>query len=144
MMKTILATLLLCFATGVAAQEPAPAPPGGTHDEVGDAFARMDSDRDGQVTLEEFMKGIARPRGADREGVVYQRLPARFRELDADTDGYLDSGEYAALASRWEGAGTAPPMAEADRSGDGRVDFREFARLHVPPADDVQGDTAAR
>ena len=101
-------------------------------DDIGDMFARMDRDRDGQLSLEEFEKGLARPYGSRRAGVVYQRLPAHFRELDADTDGYLAAAEYAGLAPRWQGAGEPPALSEADRSGDGRIDFREFALLHVP------------
>ena len=130
-------TLLLAITLApgaLVAQEQAreqatgPAP----EDEAGDAFARMDSDRDGALSLEEFEKGISRPFGSQREGVVYQKLPARFRVLDADADGYLGAGEYAGLAQRWQGPGAPPPLAEADRNHDGRIDFSEFAFLHVP------------
>ena len=111
-------------------------------DEVVDAFARMDRDRDGQLSLEEFEQGIARPYGSQRAGVVYQRLPAHFRELDADADGFLTDGEYAGLAQRWQGEGAPPPLAEADRNEDGRIDFREFARLHLPREEVVVDATA--
>ena len=113
-------------------------------DEVVDAFARMDRDRDGQLSLEEFEQGIARPYGSQRAGVVYQRLPAHFRELDADADGFLTDGEYAGLAQRWQGEGAPPPLAEADRNEDGRIDFREFALLHAPREDSTAEVTAAR
>jgi Ca2+-binding EF-hand superfamily protein len=110
-------------------------------DEVSEAFARMDSDRDGQLSLQEFEKGSARPYGSAREGVVYQRLPARFRALDTDADGYLAADEYAGLATRWQGVDSAPAFEIADGNGDARIDFREFAALHAPAAAD---DTAAR
>jgi Ca2+-binding EF-hand superfamily protein len=104
-------------------------------DEVSEAFARMDSDRDGQLSLQEFEKGITRPYGSQRDGVVYQRLPAGFRALDVDANGFLEEAEYANLASRWPASRTPPPFTDADRSGDGRIDFREFASLHAPQDD---------
>jgi Ca2+-binding EF-hand superfamily protein len=133
------AALLLLLALPLAgrAQPQAAAPALPSDNEVNDAFARMDSNRDGQLSLEEFENGIARPFGSQREGVVYQKLPARFRVLDADADGFLDAGEYANLAQRWQGAGAAPPpLAQADQNHDGRIDFREFAALHRPADDD--------
>jgi Ca2+-binding EF-hand superfamily protein len=123
--------IALLLATGTAlAQAPA-------SDEANEAFARMDSDRDGQLSLQEFEKGSARPYGSAREGVVYQRLPARFRALDTDADGYLAADEYAGLATRWQGVDSAPAFEIADGNGDARIDFREFAALHAPAAADA-------
>jgi hypothetical protein len=139
-----LALSLLLAAPGVHAQaagdddgddQDVPAPLSDA--EVTDAFARMDSDRDGQLSLEEFLAGLARPFGSQREGVVYQKLPARFRVLDADGDGLLQANEYAGLASRWQGSGVAPSFEQADTNKDGRVDFREFAAEHAPHDDDA-------
>jgi Ca2+-binding EF-hand superfamily protein len=129
MMMSRSATVLLCCLLCCLLCAPVAA----ASDEAAEAFARMDSDRDGQLSLKEFEQGIARPYGSQRDGVVYQRLPAGFRALDADADGYLEAAEYANLASRWPASRTPPPYAEADRSGDGRIDFREFAALHAPP-----------
>jgi Ca2+-binding EF-hand superfamily protein len=112
-------------------------------EEIRALFAQMDSDRDGQVSQGEFEKGLRQPHGASRDGVVYQRLPARFRVLDADADGYLDAEEYVRLGIGWRGAGPVPAFAEADRSGDAKVDFREFAALHAPRTDAAE-ETAAR
>jgi Ca2+-binding EF-hand superfamily protein len=119
--------IVLLLSLSLAGTAPAQAP-----DAAAEAFARMDSDRDGQLSLAEFEKGMAHPYGARAERVVYQRLPARFRALDADADGYLGAEEYARLAARWPGARAAPAFDAADRNGDARVDFREFAALHAP------------
>ncbi|MEO7251942.1 MAG: EF-hand domain-containing protein [Arenimonas sp.] len=136
--RTLLLLLLVCgAAAGTAVSAQAQDDP-----DVNAAFARMDSDRDGQLTLQEFEKGTARPYGWTGEGVVYQRLPAQFRALDGDQSGYLEPGEYAQLAQRWQGAGSPPDFAGADRNGDARIDFREFAAIHAP--DDSKQDTAAR
>lgn len=149
-MKAI-AALLLLFALPLAASaQDADATPARMlgDAEMNAAFARMDANRDGQLSLEEFENGIARPFGSQREGVVYQKLPARFRALDADADGLLDAREYASLALRWQGVDAAPPpLAQADGNHDGRIDFREFAALHVPrddaPAPEEADATAA-
>lgn len=131
----LLALVTLLYAVGANAQE---AQDDGS---AAGAFARMDSDRDGQLSLKEFEQGLARPFGSQAEGVVYQKLPARFRSLDADGDSFLDASEYAGLASHWHGHGDMPTLAQADRNHDGRVDFREFAFIHSPSDDAVDDDS---
>jgi Ca2+-binding EF-hand superfamily protein len=132
---------LLLLIAPIAFAEP---PPQAGDDEIAAVFAQMDSDRDGQISASEFEKGVRQPYGAARGGVVYQRLPARFRALDTDADGLLSVDEYAGLAPRWQGTGPAPAFEDADRSGDARVDFREFAALHAPRTDPASDDTATR
>ena len=133
------ALLSLLLAAGLAqAQEGAREP-----DLAGEAFARMDSNRDGELSLEDFEKGLARPFGSQREGVVYQKLPARFRMLDSDGSSFLEPGEYAGLANLWQGEGEAPSLAQADTNRDGRVDFREFALEHAPRDEDSRTDDGA-
>ena len=132
-MKTIF-TALLFVALPVFAQ---------AQDEAAAQFAAMDSDRDGQLSLREFEKGTRRPFGSHEKGVVYQRLPARFRTFDADESGFLETDEYAAYAQRWRGDGEAPALAQVDRNGDGKLDFREFAAIHVARDDEAGADTEA-
>jgi len=148
-LKLFPALALLLLANVAQAQEQAPqqapepeAPAAMSDADMAEAFARMDSNRDGQLTLEEFEQGITRPFGSQREGIVYQKLPARFRVLDADQDGLLDANEYAGLAPRWQGHGEPPTLAQADRNHDGRVDFREFVAVHAPRDEDVDAPDA--
>jgi len=125
-------TLLLALLASPAFAEP---PAEADDAEIRAVFAQMDSDRDGQLSQSEFEKGARAPYGSSREGVVYQRLPARFRALDADGDGFLSAPEYEGIGARWQGDGPAPSFEDADRSGDAKVDFREFAALHAPRDD---------
>jgi Ca2+-binding EF-hand superfamily protein len=128
-MKTFLTALfLLSQSADAIALEHAPTP---ATDEAATVFAGMDRDRNGELSLQEFTKGVARPFGAREQGVVYQRLPARFRMFDADGSGFLEAAEFAAFAQHWRSEGDAPALADADRNGDGRIDFREFAAIHV-------------
>jgi len=146
--------LVLCAAATVAARELPPASddydditlPDSPEDAAAatEAFARMDSNRDGELSLEEFEKGLARPFGSQREGVVYQKLPARFRMFDTDGSSYLEPGEYAALVQRWFGPAEAPTLAQADHDHDGRIDFREFALEFAPRDEDATAPAAAR
>ena len=138
-MKIACATLLLLSVPALArAQEQ-------VVDEAAAMFAAMDSDRNGELSLREFEKGVSRPFGAREPGVVYQRLPARFRSLDGDQSGFLEAAEYAAFVQRWHGQGEAPALGVVDRNGDGRLDFREFAAMHVEPGEDASatGETSA-
>lgn len=64
-----------------------------------------------------------------RQGLVYQRLPAHFRDRDTDKSGFLEAGEFAALRMVVAAGDAAPTMASADSNGDARLDFREYAAL---------------
>jgi hypothetical protein len=87
---------------------------------AGDDFARLDLNRDGQVSLAEFDRaasvqvGVAAPRGwldkvglthapgrpALDEGLRRDVLRAAFDQIDSDRDGALTLAEY----RRWRGA----------------------------------------
>jgi Ca2+-binding EF-hand superfamily protein len=135
-MKCVVVAILLLALPVLAHAQAREAP---ALDEATAAFAAMDRDRDGQLSLREFEKGVARPFGSRERGVVYQRLPARFRGFDGNQDGFLEATEYAAFAQRWHGEGHAPALADVDQDGDGKVDFREFAILFVDRDDDGDG-----
>ncbi|MBP8098497.1 MAG: hypothetical protein KAY03_04195 [Arenimonas sp.] len=89
------------------------------------AFARLDTNHDRQLSLDEFK---AAPAGR-RQGLVYPRLPAHFRTRDLDQSGFLEAEEFAALQMVINAGSAAPTLASADGNGDGRLDFREYVLL---------------
>lgn len=129
----LLAMLALAGAAEVSAQEQAQEEPLPTPliDEVAAAaaaealFGRLDSDHDGQLSLEEFRAVMP----SRRQGVVYQRLSAHFRNRDTDQSGFLEAGEFAALLLIINAGSDAPTMESADSNADARLDFREYALL---------------
>jgi Ca2+-binding EF-hand superfamily protein len=97
-------------------------------------FANSDVDRDGQLTLQEFLKSAPETEHADRTG--------RFLVLDFDGNGKLDGDEYDAFSLPIDERGKVPdPMAEfadaalakweglvavADRDRDGSLSPQEW------------------
>lgn len=88
-----------------------------------DAFAAMDGDGDGKLTLEEFSNVYFGPgphvamRG-NRAQHWQERKEARFKEMDEDDDGTVTQEEFIAYGkTRFE---------EGDRDKDGKVTVWEF------------------
>lgn len=89
------------------------------------AFARVDSNHDQQLSLDEF-KTLS-PSG--RLGLVYPRLPAHFRSRDLDQSGFLEAEEFAGLRMVIDAGSGAPTLASVDGNGDARLDFREYVLM---------------
>jgi len=110
-MRTVLATLLLACSAGLSMTAQAQV------NATGDYLARMDSDGDGKVSLDEYLAWMsyafdARDRNGD--GVLSadelpggksapitreqhrQRLTATFKKQDVNRDGFLSAKELAA------------------------------------------------
>jgi hypothetical protein len=89
----------------------------------GDAFAAMDEDDDGSLTIEEFSSVYFGPgpqmamRG-DRAQVRQERKEARFKEMDADKDGAVTQEEFIAYGKK--------RFEASDRDKDGKVTVWEF------------------
>lgn len=89
------------------------------------AFARMDTNHDQQLSLDEF-KNLTRN---GRQGLVYPRLPAHFRSRDLDQSGFLEAEEFAGLRMVINAGSGAPTLAAVDSNGDARLDFREYVLM---------------
>jgi Ca2+-binding EF-hand superfamily protein len=82
----------------------------------GKAFKRTDDDKDGTLTLSEYVYGIP-----DERQDVIDRFTKRFRLADADTDGHVTMDEYMAFC--------ANVVATADANKDGMVTKDEFVAV---------------
>jgi hypothetical protein len=88
------AALAACAGLAVAqiSAPPPSTPPGGTSSRgAGDTFTKLDADKDGMVSKKEASKN--------------KDLAAKWDTLDANKDGKLDQGEFAAFES---GTGSVP------------------------------------
>jgi Ca2+-binding EF-hand superfamily protein len=79
----------------------------------GKAFKRTDDNKDGEITLSEYIFGIP----DDRQDVI-DRFTRRFRLADADSNGRVTMDEYMAFCARVIDA--------ADTNKDGQVTKDEF------------------
>ncbi|MGH8617161.1 MAG: EF-hand domain-containing protein [Burkholderiales bacterium] len=78
-------------------------------------FDRMDTDRDGKVSREEFERAYQ---------TRARRELDRFRMLDTDHDGFLSRQEFAKEAPQGQSAFSA-----LDRNKDGRISQEEYQRM---------------
>lgn len=93
--------------------------------QVESVFLAMDTDEDGELTLEEFMAvrmGPGEGRNAERQKAMQERKKARFTEMDTDKSGKVSKAEFIA-------AGKARFQA-ADTDKDGKVTPWEFRAQH--------------
>lgn len=88
-------------------------------------FQSMDSDRNKQLSLDEFKAGLV----ARNQAIVFQRLQTQFRAVDRNSSGFLEADEFYQLPIIKKAAAAAPTLAAVDTSKDGKLDFREYVGL---------------
>lgn len=98
----------------------------------GQAFSKIDGDRDGQITMDEFAAAAAGQSTGSGGAEAADRLPKGFQTADADNSGGLTLGEFRAFLRATSGAdASAPPkirmraslraFQRLDRNGDGQI-----------------------
>jgi hypothetical protein len=98
-MKSVILSLLLVPALAMAADDTKPKRPGkGTEKrpDPAEAFKKLDTNSDGNVSLEEFKAGPAGKRDAAKAEEVYKKM-------DKDSDGKLTVEEFKAARSARKG-----------------------------------------
>ncbi|KFN50079.1 EF-hand domain-containing protein [Arenimonas composti] len=139
---TFLAASLALVAGSVGAQAPAaPAAPSPTP-QADAAFARMDANRDGTLSRDEFRAGWV---AMTRTLAARQRLRQQFDTVDANRDGGIDATEYRNLLLIREAGAAAPALAEFDADRDGKLSFGEYIEVvrKLAPRNDAAADAAA-
>ena len=97
------------------------------------AFKRIDKDRSGLITADEFsLKKSSQPVLPKSMGILEAaEYRSTFNSLDFDGNGFLTFGEFAAVL-RPSGPGILEAIfAEADRNGDGKISFAEYTHRPV-------------
>ncbi|GAB3097469.1 EF-hand domain-containing protein [Lysobacter terrae] len=127
--KNFAALALLCVVAPLAAAPAKNRPQAATDAPVvlspAVVFAAWDSDKNKQLSPEEFNAGWAR---MERIAALRQ-LKAQFDRHDANKNSALDAAEYAALALIRNAGASAPPIARFDGDKSGGLDFKEYVAL---------------
>uniref|UniRef100_A0A7S3NGR9 EF-hand domain-containing protein n=1 Tax=Euplotes harpa TaxID=151035 RepID=A0A7S3NGR9_9SPIT len=97
---------------------------------VKEMIGDIDSDDDGEVSFEEFMKLMARKM---KEGETDEELIEAFKTFDVNNNNYITEQELAEVMERY---GEKLPreeihkmFVEADKTGDGTITFEEFVLM---------------
>lgn len=89
-------------------------------------FAAMDTDKNKQLSFDEFKNGVVAQR---RQMMIIERLQQNFKTVDKNANGTLEIVEFNALP----GLQTLPPpkpvFATFDLNKDQKMDFREYVEF---------------
>eukprot|EP00941_MAST-03F_sp_MAST-3F-sp1_P002157 g2157.t1 len=133
-----------------------------SHKKLDKAFAEMDPNGDGKVTLQEFINWYHRQHPIEPHH-VYDKVRRLFDEIDTDKSGYLEKSEVRKLLSEAgdrltrrfsfkvsygrEGKSFDKAFGEMDHDGDGKINFAEFLtwhchQIHMPVPELTEEDLA--
>ncbi|KAK9711104.1 Calcineurin subunit B [Basidiobolus ranarum] len=103
-------------------------------------IAIFDEDGGGDVDFEEFIHGLS---VFSSKGNKHEKLKFAFKVYDIDRDGFISNGELFLVLKMMVGSNLKDTelqqivdktLMEADKDGDGRIDFEEF-RVFVERTD---------
>jgi calmodulin len=93
---------------------------------ISTVFQNIDVDHSGRINYLEFLASTCETMGFLEE----ERLMEAFARLDEDANGYITSDELRALLGHeYSEADIEAMIREADTSGDGMIQYDEFARM---------------
>jgi Ca2+-binding EF-hand superfamily protein len=88
-------------------------------------FGEWDTDKNQQLSLQEFKAGMEKARTTELLG----RLVQQFRKSDRDNSQFLEASEYAAIPVVRSAGSGAPPLSAFDADKDQKLAFEEYLEL---------------
>ena len=104
--------------------------------EIKDIVKSYDKDGDGTVDVEEFLQKMS----GSKKDAIHKALVKRsgirkqFEKYDKDGNGYITSDEFRKVVedrfqcSKLDSKQRAKMMKDADKNGDGKIDYEEFLK----------------
>ena len=104
-----------------------------SRDDVRNLRDQFDFDKNGTINVYEFLVLMANKKNhklIHRAIALRTRIRQAFKELDSDGNGYISKNEFASVMKKqsvkFTKAQLNAMMAEADKNGDGKIDYDEF------------------
>jgi calmodulin len=101
--------------------------------ELQDMIDEVDADHSGSIDFSEFLAMMARKmRDTDSE----EEIREAFKVFDRDNNGYISAAELrhvmTSIGEKLTDDEVDEMIREADKDGDGRIDYQEFVQLMLP------------
>lgn len=101
---------------------------------VDQMFIALDTDKNKQLSLEEFKVGVVNQR---RQMYIIEKLRENFKNSDKNANGTLEVAEFNALPGLQGMPAPKPTFANYDLNKDQKMDFREYiefvGKMNTPP-----------